>query len=414
MCVDLSHLNHYVKRELYQSATPAEAVADISATKAKFFTILDAMKGYHQCPLDPESQLLTTFITLHGRFTYLCAPYGISSISEHYNCRMADAFAGLSGFRRIIDDIVIYGHDTVQHANHVRAVLQRCADMNITLNMDKCKFCQTEISFAGFHLSAEGYQVDSSITDAINNFPTPANRSDLRSFFGLANQLSTCNNSMALLLTPLRPLLSTKNDFFWTPHHDNDFMKAKGSLTTAPTLSFFDLNKPTRLCTDASRQGLGFILQQRSKDGTWTLIQAGSRFLSDAESRYATIELEMLAVCLATLKCKIFLSGLQHFTVITDHNPLLPILNSYRLDEVENPRLRLKTRLIAYNFTAERCKGSKNNAPDALSRSPASDPLSTEMLAEVDAFNNQEMSIAELRHTSEHTLKPPLQSSRTG
>jgi len=54
MCVDLSHLNRYLKRGLYQSATPAEAVADISATKAKFFTILDAMKGYHQCPFDPE------------------------------------------------------------------------------------------------------------------------------------------------------------------------------------------------------------------------------------------------------------------------------------------------------------------------------------------------------------------------
>ena len=88
MCVDLSHLNRYVKRELYQSATPAEAVADISSSKAKFFTILDAMKGYHQCPLDPESQLLTTFITPHGRFKYRRAPYGISSISEHYNCRM--------------------------------------------------------------------------------------------------------------------------------------------------------------------------------------------------------------------------------------------------------------------------------------------------------------------------------------
>ena len=409
MCVDLSHLNCYVKRKLYQSATPAEAVADISATKAKVFTILDAMKGYHQCPLDPKSQLLTTFITPHGRFKYLRAPYGISLISEHYNRRMADAFTGLSGFRCIVDDIVTYDHDNVQHANHFRAFLQRCADMNITLNMYKCKFCQTEVSFAGFRLSAEGYQVDSSITDAINNFSTPANRSDLCSFFGLANQIFKCKNFMALLLTPLHPLLSTKNDFFWTPHHDDAFMKAKGSLTTAPTLSFFDLNKPTRLCTDASRQGLGIILQQRSKDGTWTLVQAGSRFLSDAESRYATIELEMLAVCWATLKCKIFLSGLQHFSVITDHNSLLPILNSYRLDVVENSRLqRLKTRLMAYNFTAEWCKGSKNNAPDALSRSPESDPLSTEILAEVDAFSNQEMSIAELRaHTSDNTVNTP-------
>jgi len=71
MCVDLSHLNQYMKRELYQSATPAEAVADISTSKAKFFTILHAMKGYHQCPLDRESQWLITFITPHGRFKYL-------------------------------------------------------------------------------------------------------------------------------------------------------------------------------------------------------------------------------------------------------------------------------------------------------------------------------------------------------
>ena len=114
------------------------------------------MKSYYQYPLDPESQLLTTFITPHDRFKYLRAPYRISSIFEHYNCHMADAFAGLSGFRHIVDDIVIYDHDIVQHTNHVRAFLQRCVDMNITLNMDKCKICQTEVTFTGFRLSTEG------------------------------------------------------------------------------------------------------------------------------------------------------------------------------------------------------------------------------------------------------------------
>jgi len=116
----------------------------------------------------------------------------------------------------------------------------------------------------------------------------------------------------------------------------------------------------------------------------------------------------MLAVCWATLKCTIFLSGLKHFVVITDHNPLLPILNSYRLDEIENPRLqRLRTKLMAYNFTAEWCKGSKNNAPDALSRNPTSDPLPTEILAEVDTNNSQE--ISEIRaHTSDSTEQTRL------
>ena len=125
----------------------------------------------------------------------------------------------------------------------------------------------------------------------------------------------------------------------------------------APTLSFFDANKPTRLCTDASRHGLGFILQQKTDNDTWALIQAGSRFLADAESRYAVIELELLAISWAIIKCKMFLAGLPHFRVITDHHPLIPILNSHRLDEIENPRLqRLKTRIMAYNFTANGAK----------------------------------------------------------
>ena len=104
MCVDLSRLNRYVRRERYQSPTPAEAVADIASGEARYFTVLDAAKGYHQCPLDKESQLYTTFITPFGHFKYLRAPYGLSSIAEHYNRWMAEAFEGLTGFRRIVDD----------------------------------------------------------------------------------------------------------------------------------------------------------------------------------------------------------------------------------------------------------------------------------------------------------------------
>jgi len=44
---DLSRLNKYVKRERYQSVTPAQAVADIATENAKIFTKLDALKGYH-------------------------------------------------------------------------------------------------------------------------------------------------------------------------------------------------------------------------------------------------------------------------------------------------------------------------------------------------------------------------------
>ena len=298
----------------------------------------------------------------------------------------------------MVDDIVIYDKDEALHINHVRQFLQRCQERNITLNKEKCRFSCRQVTFAGLKLSSEGCQIDSTATEAITKFPTPSSRTDLRSFFGLANQLSTSTDKTATLLEPLRPLLSTKKEFTWTADHDIALITAKQHLSTSPVLAFFNVSRPTRLCTDASRQGLGFILQQQSPTGQWVLVQAGSRFLSEAESRYAVIELEMLAVAWAANKCKTFLMGLQNFQVITDHNPLIPILNSHRLDEVDNPRLqRLKTKLMAFNLTAKWCKGDTNRAPDALSRYPVWKPHQSDSLAEYDEDNLPGLSAAEIR-----------------
>ena len=115
LCVDFSKLNKRVLREWYCSCSPAEAVADISANDCKFFTMFDALKGYHQCPLDEASQLLTTFITLFGRYKFLRAPFGICSISEHYNRRMDEAFSGLDNYRKVVDDVLIFDSDFQAH-----------------------------------------------------------------------------------------------------------------------------------------------------------------------------------------------------------------------------------------------------------------------------------------------------------
>ena len=257
MCVDLSKLNRFVRREHYPSVTPAEAVADIAQAKAKRFTVFDALKGYHQVPLDEESQALTTFITPFGRFKYLRAPYGICSISDHYNRRMDGAFAGMQDFCRVVDDVILFDGTPEQHIQHLREALRRCEQQKISLNREKFKFCLTEVQFAGFTLTSEGYSVNKSIVKAIGDFPTPSSRTDLRSFCGLVNQLASSTRDVATALAPLRPLLSSHNDFLWTEVHGEAFQSAKQLLTSAPTLAYFDATKETRLHTDASTLGLG-------------------------------------------------------------------------------------------------------------------------------------------------------------
>ena len=153
------------------------------------------------------------------------------------------------------------------------------------------------------------------VSSALNS-----SRTDLRSFVGLVNQLSTSTSAIAGLLSPLRPLLSTRNEFLWSSALNDVFESVKQSMMSSRTLSFFDPHRATRLCTDASRQGLGFVLQQLV-EGSSVLVQAGSRFLSDTESHYAVIELEMLAVSWAIFKCRLLLAGLPHFHVVADHPP---------------------------------------------------------------------------------------------
>ena len=104
----------------------------------------------------------------------------------------------------------------------------------------------------------------------------------------------------------------------------------------------------------------------------------------------------------------VLIAGLQQLQVITDHNPFIPILNNHRLDEIENPCLQwLRTSIIGYNFTAQWLKGSYNNAPDALSRNPVSDPIPYDALAELDILDQPDISISEIRaSTATHHPSP--------
>ena len=65
-------------------------------------------------------------------------------------------------------------------------------------------------------------------------------------------------------------------------------------------------------------------------------LECSGRFLSDAESRYAVIELECLTIVSAVTKCGLVLHCFL-FESVTDHRPLVQILNHYSLDLIENP-----------------------------------------------------------------------------
>ena len=136
-------------------------------------------------PLAEESKDLTTFLCTLGKFRYTRAPMGFISTGDSYNQRCDKMLHGLNGITKIVDDILVTSETFEQHVDDVRALLQRCSESNITLNRKKLMLGRSKVKFAGYIVGRNGIQVDPDKIEAVNKFPTPSKRQDLKSFMGL-------------------------------------------------------------------------------------------------------------------------------------------------------------------------------------------------------------------------------------
>ena len=68
--------------------------------------------------------------------------------------------------------------------------LDICGRHGITLNPDKFVFGADTVTFAGFEITLDSVRPARKYLDAIQNFPRPCNITDIRSWFGLVNQVS--------------------------------------------------------------------------------------------------------------------------------------------------------------------------------------------------------------------------------
>ena len=307
--------------------------------KSRVFCKLDAVLGYYQIPLDEESKKLFTFLLASGRYRYLRALMECSASSDEWCKRSDEALSGIPGVHKLVDDILIEAEDYNKLFERIETVLDRCVKSNITISLKKMEVGESVV-FAGYTISNEGIQPIADRTAAIRNFPTPTNTKELKSFLGLSNQLGHFVPDLTHSVNALRELLKKNVAYQWLPDQEKAFQTTKDILTGKLVLRPFNPSYDTELITDASRIGLGFVLLQVDPlTGHRYLIQCGSRSLTGPESRYATCELEGLAILYGVTKCHHYLLGMDHFTVVTDHKPLKGVW-AKELPDIENIRLR--------------------------------------------------------------------------
>ncbi|KHJ97227.1 hypothetical protein OESDEN_02795 [Oesophagostomum dentatum] len=145
------------------------------------------------------------------------------------------------------------------------------------------------------------------------------------------------------------------------------------------------------VAADASEYGIGAVILHPFADGTEKSISHANRNLTDTEKRYGQIEKEGLALVYAVRKFHRYLFR-RHFTLPTDHKPLLTIFGSNRGMPTYSANRLLRWSLIlrSYDFKIEYRKTTDFGQADALSRLIAEQTTGSENVVIAQAVQDAE------------------------
>ena len=148
------------------------------------------------------------------------------------------------------------------------------------------------------------------------------------------------------------------------------FQQIKKEIKQITEIKHFRKNQPLRIISDASREGLGAVLQQKTEEA-WRATHFASRFLTTFEQKYSIIELELLAVKWATQNFRMYVYG-THFEVVSDHKTLTSILKGNMANKTYSSRLtRWVDRLLPFQFTVTHSPDRAIGMADYLFRHPS-------------------------------------------
>lgn len=363
MVVDYRRLNEITTDDKY----PLPNINDLfdMLGKSMYFTTLDLASGYHQIEVEPDDKSKTAFSTPFGHFEFHRMPFGLKTAPATFQRAMDNVLRGLQGIHCLVylDDVIIFSKSLPEHVEKLKAVFERFRQTNLKIQLDKSHFLRKEVLYLGHTITSEGLKPNNDKIDAVLKYPIPQTTTDIKSFLGLIGYYRKFIKDFAKITRPLTACLKKGKKIVLNEEYVNSFETCKKLLTNAPLLQFPDFDKPFVLTTDASNFAIGAVLSQGTI-GSDKPVAYASRTLSDTESRYSTIEKELLAVIWAVKHFRPYLYG-KKFTIYTDHRPLAWL---YSLKEPNSKLTRWRLRLEEYDFEIKYKKGQQNTNADALSR----------------------------------------------
>lgn len=363
--IDYRKLNEKTIKDRY----PLPNITDLldQLGKCKYFTTIDLCSGFHQIQVEEKDIPKTAFTVENGHFEFRRLPFGLSNSPRTFSRVMDNVMTGLQGEQCLVymDDVIVYSATLEEHIERLDNVFNRLSEANLKIQPDKCEFLRKEVAYLGHLVTPEGIKPNPSKVEAVVNFPQPTSPKEIKQFLGLSGYYRRFVPDYAKIIKPLTNLLKKNIEFNFNEKCVQAFNRCKILLTTAPILQYPDFEKDFIISTDASQHSVGAILSQGEINADLPVYYA-SRTLNSAETRYSTIERELLAIIWACKQFRPYIYG-RKFILYTDHKPLEWLFN------IKDPGSRLarwRLKLAEYDYQIKYRTGKSNTHADALSRIP--------------------------------------------
>ena len=407
-CLDVRQLNKATVPDKYGLPRP-EALFDIVG-RSQWFTKIDLRGAFHQVPIHPDDQHLTTFWLGNQLWCYNRMNYGLTGAPAVLQ-RIMDAELAAAGLTHcaeaFLDDLICHSNSEEDHLRDVAAVLDMLAAVGLRAHPDKTLVACDALEYLGYMIG-QGYLAphESKIL-AIRGLKSPTNVKQLQAVLGLCNYYRSLLPDYSVISHDLHKLTSAAVPWEWTPLHEEKFQELKNHLCEpGRVLRSFDRTAPTVLYTDWSNYGMGAVLAQLATDTDLEhMVACISRSLNKHEKSYGSYHGELCAAVWAIRSFRHYLHGTP-FTLITDHQPLKWLLTTPNL---EGKPARWMLMVQEFDFEVKHRPGIENVNADVLSRFPlpsSYDPTGAQL--DVDLDQLQADADAMLAHMAAmHLTEPP-------
>ncbi|KAE8187081.1 hypothetical protein CF335_g7273 [Tilletia laevis] len=327
-CVDYRNLNSVTVADRYPLPT-TDAVFQTLQGK-RWYSSLDAIRGYHQHPVREADRWKTAFVCHRGlydlkgefnasfysrsclttcyafyryirnnrnhavfykRYQYRTVPFGLRNAPAVFQ-RMMDRVLGELRWKTAvvyIDDVVAATATLEEHLETLEMILSRATTMGLKFSPSKCTFAVPSLTLLGRKVSGAGVAVWQDRAKAVLDLPAPTTLRDLYHVLGLFGYYRGFIPRYAERAEPLTRLTqgwrwesvgdrtrlvrkdgtvanADKERLEWADAQERSFVDLKNAIARPPVLAHPDPTRPYVLYVDASKDAFAAVLHQIFED----------------------------------------------------------------------------------------------------------------------------------------------------